>query len=180
MTAGGRTALVVVMREAEGILAPWRRRHLSSTVERGIPAHVTILFPFVAARDLDSGLVARIRELYDSIAPFRCELTSIGSFPGYAWLGPEPVDRFLDLMEIAFRAFPDLPPYGEADLDPIPHCTVGAADEPERLAEIVAEVRDGLGPELPISCNVEEVTILEELEDETWRERESVPLGGSG
>jgi 2'-5' RNA ligase len=177
---GGRTALVVVMREAEDVLAPVRRRHLRSTVDRGIPAHVTILFPFVQARDVGPTLVDRLRALFAPVEPFGCELARVDSFPGYAWLAPEPADRFLELMTIAHREFPDLPPYGDAAIDPIPHCTVGAADEPERLAEIVVDVRAALAPRLPIACAVEAVTILEELGDETWLERETVPLGRPG
>jgi 2'-5' RNA ligase len=165
------------MREAQHVLAPCRLRHLRSTVERGIPAHVTILFPFVPAHDLDRELFTRLGGLFAPVAPFRCELTSVDSFPGYAWLVPEPVERFLELMAITHGAFPDLPPYGEADIEPIPHCTVGAADDPERLAEIVGELRAALSPRLPIACEVEEVTILEELDAERWIQRESIPLG---
>ena len=177
MTEGGRTALVVVTREAERVLAPWRLRFLRATVERGIPAHVTVLFPFVAA-DRVEGTLPALRELYASVAPFTCELASVESFPGYAWLAPRPTERFLDLIAITCRAFPDYPPYGGLELEPIPHCTVGAEDDPARLGEIVAELREALGPTLPLRCRVDRVTLLEELPDATWLQRHAFPLAG--
>lgn len=177
MTEGGRTALVVVTREAERDLIAWRRRYLRDTVERGIPAHVTILFPFVPADRVDDTFPA-LRELYAPLVPFTCELASVESFPGYAWLAPRPAERFLDLIGITRRAFPDYPPYGELELEPIPHCTVGAEEDPARLDEIVAELRDTLGAELPLRCRVGAVTLLEELPDATWVERHAFPLAG--
>jgi 2'-5' RNA ligase len=178
VTAGGRTALVVVTREAEPVVSPWRLRYLRATVERGIPAHVTILFPFVPAGAVGAELAARLRDLYAPVEPFRCDLASVDSFPGYAWLSPEPAARFLELIAITRRAFPELPPYGDPDLAPVPHCTIGADDDPTRLDEIVAELRAGLDPQLPIRCKVEAITLLEELDDETWIERESFPFVG--
>ena len=41
------TALIVEVSEAEEAVHEWRARH-DSVAARGVPAHVTVLFPFVA------------------------------------------------------------------------------------------------------------------------------------
>ena len=176
MTSGGRTALVVVTPEAEAVLASWRHRYLRASVDRGIPAHITVLFPFVPARDVDAAVEQKLRTLYAAIAPFDYDLASVESFPGYAWLAPRPREPFLELMAHTRTAFPDHPPYGDPGLVPVPHCTVGASDEPERLASLVAELRSALDGQLPIRCRAAAVTVLEELDTGMWRERDRVPF----
>lgn len=178
MTVGGRTALVVVTREAEPVLAPSRRRHIGATVDRGIPAHITVLFPFVPALEVDAEISGALRALYAPVEPFAYDLASLESFPGYAWLAPDPGEPFLDLIAITRDAFPDLPPYGERDIAPVPHCTVGAAEDPDRLTALVAELQVELGAMLPIRCHAEAVTLLAERADETWFERRAFAFTG--
>ena len=174
-----RTALVVVASEAEPVVDPFRRRFLPAAVERGIPAHLTVLFPFVPADHLDEDIVAMLEALYAPLVPFAYQLVSVMSFPGVAWLAPEPSEPFVDLIARTTAAFPNLPPYGGAHSEPVPHCTVGDAERPERLDEIVAELRAELAPGLPIRCRCAAVTLLEELADGTWSTNRSFRLTGS-
>jgi 2'-5' RNA ligase len=179
VTTAGRTALVVVTPEAEAVLTPWRRRHLRATVDRGIPAHITVLFPFVPAADVDTAVEEVLRELYAAVPPFDYDLASVESFPGYVWLAPRPGAPFHDLIARTRAAFPGYPPYGDPELVPVPHCTVGAADDLGGLAAIVAELRPAFAGELPIRCRARAVTLLEERSDETWSARASFRLTGT-
>ena len=47
-----RTGLVVAVPAAEPLVADFRRRWHGDSVARGVPAHVTILFPFVTVEAL--------------------------------------------------------------------------------------------------------------------------------
>lgn len=175
-----RTALVVVAAEAEEALATWRRRFDPSAVERRIPAHLTVLFRLVPAATVDDGLLARLAELYAAVAPFSYELSRLESFPGVAWLAPEPAAPFHELIARARAAFPEHPPYGDPTLEPVPHCTVGVAEGPSQLAPVLAELRSGLAPLLPIRCEAPVVSLLEEHADATWSLRATIRLGGPG
>ena len=142
-----RTALVVVADAADEALAPWRRRFHAWSVERGIPAHLTILFPFVPAARVDADLLASLRALYAPVHAVRVRARPVESFPGVAWLAPEPAAPFLELIAATRAAFPDPPPYGDPTLEPVPHCTVGgdrATGRRRTLAAMLAELRDGL------------------------------------
>lgn len=174
-----RTALVVLAAEAEAPLLPWRRRYAASAVERRIPAHVTVLFPLVPAAEVDERLLSRLRDLYAPGAPFAYELARLESFPGVAWLAPEPTAPFDELIARTRAAFPAHPPYGDPTLDPVPHCTVGVAEE-AHLEPVLAGLRSGLVPLLPIRCVAREVSLLEEHPDGTWSLRAALPLEGKG
>lgn len=175
-----RTALVVVCAEADPVVAGWRRRFDSSAVERQLPPHITVLFPLVPAADVGARLLGELGSLYAPVAPFAYELATVEAFPGVAWLAPDPARPFRDLIERTRAAFPKHLPYGDPELEPIPHCTVGVAEDDARLETMVAELRSGLAPSLPIACTADAVWLLEERADTTWAPRASFPFGGSG
>ena len=173
------TALLVTTAEAEESLAAWRRRYLAETVRRQIPAHVTVLYPFARPDELTSELDDSLRELYASVDAFEYALTAVETFAGSAWLAPEPAAPFLALIELTRERFPAYPPYGDPDLEPIPHCTVGAAEEPEELESMYADLRAGLAPQLPIACRAVAVRLYRERDDGMWCEHAAYPLGGA-
>ena len=57
-----RSALIVAVPEAEPLVHEWRLRY--DNAELGIPAHVTLIFPFVPAEEIGEELVAELRELF--------------------------------------------------------------------------------------------------------------------
>ena len=175
-----RTALVVVRDEADPVVAGWRRRFDSSAVERRLPPHVTILFPLVPASDVGPRLLTDLGSLYAPVAPFAYALATVEAFPGVAWLAPDPSRAFRDLIERTRAAFTKHVPYGDPDLEPTPHCTVGVAEGDAELEAMVAELRSGLAPSLPIACTADAVWLLEERADATWARRASFRFGGSG
>ena len=168
---GGRSALVVVVPEAERVVSRWRRRFHSHAVERGIPPHITILFPFIPRGVPDDGVLQALRRLYGPLRPFGFDLVSVETFPTTAWLAPAPAAPFLDLVAITRAAYPEYPPYGDPELVPVPHCTVGTDDDSGVVGEMARELRAGLGPQLPIRCRAAELTLLEERPDQSWATR---------
>ena len=173
-----RTALVVVADAAEETLAPWRRRYNASAVERRIPSHVTILFPLVPAAEVDDELLSDLRGLYAPLAPFAYALSRIETFPGVAWLAPDPATPFDTLIERTRAAFPDRPPYGDQALEPVPHCTVGVTGDAQALEAMVRALRSGLRSATPIRCDATAVSLLQEHADGTWSTRATFPFHG--
>jgi 2'-5' RNA ligase len=174
-----RSALVVAAAEAEPVVDEWRLRYQRAAVEHGLPAHLTILFPFVRAAEIDDGLVTKLRRLYAPVRPFAYELASVASFPDAAWLAPVPAEPFHSLVDVARQAFPALPPYGDPEHVVVPHCTIGTDDDPGAVEAMVRELREGLGPRLPIRCHAAELVLLAEGADGTWARREAIPFDGA-
>jgi 2'-5' RNA ligase len=178
--ADRRSALVVVASEAEATVGEWRRRFQHESVERGIPPHITILFPFLPATAIDERVVARLERLYAPVQRFAYDLATVESFPDATWLAPVPADPFLDLIARTSGTFPDLPPYGDPGHVPVPHCTIGTDADPARVEAMLDELRARLGPKLPIRCRADEVVLVGEQADGRWERRASFPLDGRG
>jgi 2'-5' RNA ligase len=169
-----RTALSVVVPEAEPVVGDFRRR-FDPGAAKNVPPHVSLLFPFAPVASVDDALLDAVRRLYAGAAAFDFALTRVGRFARHVWLAPEPKERFVELIRLSCARFPEYPRYGgEFDgREPVPHLTVGEADDVEALAQ--AAERE-LGPHLPVRGSIGSVTLLEEQPDLTWAARAEFPL----
>jgi 2'-5' RNA ligase superfamily len=162
-----RTALIVPVPEAEPAVGAFRLEH-DPFAALGVPAHVTVLFPFAPPEAVDEEAVA---ELLGRFPAFDFVLDRIERFEdgeGAVWLHPEPSTPFVDLTAAVAQRWPDFPPYGGAFDGPIPHRTVSTG--PIDLA--VA---------LPIPCRARAVVLIEESEESgRWQERRVFPLRDQG
>ena len=115
----------------------------------GIPAHVTVLFPFVpAAQRRRRSLASAAARSTRRSTPFAYELARVETFPGYAWLAPEPAAPFLELIAATEPPFP-LPAVRRPDprAGAALHGRRGSDEDDDRgLAAMLAELRAGLGP----------------------------------
>ncbi|HEV8402363.1 MAG TPA: 2'-5' RNA ligase family protein [Candidatus Limnocylindrales bacterium] len=171
MTSDGAESAVVVRLPIPRALERIRqRRDVAAGV--GVPAHVTILYPFVDPDELDAGVRRELAAIAAGHAPFRARFDRVERWPGVVYLPPEPAAPFSRLIADLIAAFPDHPPYGGAFDEVIPHLTITeSADAP--LEEIAASAARWLPFERP-------VTRLEVLVEDgigRWHSRWRLPLG---
>lgn len=160
------------MPEAEPLVHQWRLRY--DNAELGIPAHITLLFPFVQAAELDKTLFGELRKLFATQPAISFSLTRLAEFPDETlWLAPEPAEPFRRLTTLILDRYPDYPPYEGIHDEVIPHLTVTSGE-----ASLRDELEAALTPHLPVRAEAREVVLLEEQADEHWRTRERFPLGG--
>jgi 2'-5' RNA ligase len=157
-----RTALIIAVPEAEALVGDWRERYDNASL--GIPAHVTLLFPFVPSEKVDDALLAELRELFAAQPAFSFSLPRVARFPEVAWLAPEPATPFRRLTELIYSRYPDYPPYEGVHDEIIPHLTVGVGD-----AALQDEIEAALRPQLPIDAEARHVTLLVEDDLGRWR-----------
>jgi hypothetical protein len=156
----GRTALIVLVPEADAAVADIRLRHDPSAA-CGVPVHVTVLFPFLDASETDS---EALRELFSAHAAFDFTLNRLERWDdGIVWLHPEPSQPFANLTAAVWRRWPECPPYAGTVDAVIPHLTI---------SETAIEVE----VELPIVSDASHVTLIEKAADGTWQTREAFPL----
>jgi 2'-5' RNA ligase len=169
-----RSAVVIALDEALPVLAAARRRLSPAEVEREIPLHLTLLFPFAPRDELDE-VVPVLAAVAAGHPAFELRLTAIGEFPGVVYAEPEPSAELGALMRAIWAAFPRWPPYGGTYDDPHPHVTlVTPADDRERDLALVALRREVT---LPMSTTVEVISVLEEREPDRWGVACELPLG---
>ncbi|MCD9879473.1 2'-5' RNA ligase family protein [Streptomyces guryensis] len=165
----GQTALVVPVPEAEPLVRPWRDR-FDPAARAGVPAHVTVLFPFLPASVVDAGTFADLDEIFGRHRSFEVRFEESGRFPGVCFLAPTPDAPFRRLTEAVVDRWPQAPPYG-GKYDPHPHLTVAQGQDDVTLDEIEA----GLRPALPFTARVPTVDLV--AHDGThWRHRGSFAL----
>ncbi|MCW2965197.1 MAG: hypothetical protein JWO17_2449 [Actinomycetia bacterium] len=158
-----RTALIVPVPEAEPQIGELRLAHDPSAA-LGVPAHVTILFPFLDAADLDDAAIA---DLMAEFPAFDFVLDRVERFPdGVTWLHPAPSLPFVDLTAAVWQRWPERPPYEGAYDEVIPHMTISESPIDVQL-------------ELPIVARAREVMLIEEDEPSgRWAARLHLPLLG--
>ena len=105
-------------------LERWRRRAVASAAD-GVPAHATMLFPFVAPERLDGTVRRVLAGVAARHAPIEHRLVGPQRWPGVTYAGLDPVEPFVALHRDLQAAFPAFPIYGPAfDLEFMPHVTV--------------------------------------------------------
>ena len=164
------SAAVVHVPAAEPVVGAWRRAH-TYDAPLGMPAHVTILYPFVARAEL-AGAEPRLAELVAGHEAFDATFARTAQFPELLYLEPEPAERFLRLTEAVTAAWPEHPPYEGAHEIVIPHLTVAESEDASLLDAIASE----LEPQLPIRQRVDAASLFVEGDDGRWREHSRLPL----
>lgn len=167
------SALYLEVPEAEPFVADLRRRWDPAGL--AVPAHVTILFPFLAPDAIDSSAHADLSRLFASVAPFELAFRRVGRFPDVVWLAPEPVERMAGLTEAVAKRWPSHPPYGGAFETVVHHLTVADGAPPDVLHRLERQ----LTAHLAIKTRVTHVT-LACREGGRWHEADRFGLTGPG
>lgn len=171
---GRRSALVVVADEVDPVVADLRRE-LDPSARLGVPAHVTVLFPFVACEAIDRGALSRLADLFASVPAFDHSFCRTDWFEhDVLWLASDADAQFRALTGLVADAFPEHPPYGGQFDDVVPHLTI--ADRGPLAAMRAAERR--LQPHLPIASSTCAITLLEEQHSGFWAPAATLALGG--
>lgn len=168
------SAFIVPVPEAEPHVATLRARH-DPAAALGIPAHVTILFPFMAPNHVTDAVLARARAIIALAEAFAFALADVRRFPQTLYLAPEPAEPFIGLTEALVRAFPEYPPYGGAFATVVPHVTVAHGDE-GRQADSERELRSSLARAGRISARCSDVVLIENSSGR-WQRMHAFPLG---
>jgi 2'-5' RNA ligase len=177
--AGSRpteTAIIVPVPAAEPVVGELRRQ-LDRAAAWGVPAHVTVLYPFVGPEQVDDGLVGRITELTRAVPAFDCTFGRCGWFGDEVlWLAPEPDRPFRDLTAAFTATFPEHPPYGGEYPEVVPHLTVGhrSSAAPAALRAAEADVTRWL----PLTARIDHATLIAGNDEPgSWHTVAVLPLG---
>jgi len=170
------TALICRVPESERFIARYRER-FDPSARRNVPAHVTILYPFMPPADVDAGVLAQLAAIASSIPRFQYRLTELRRFPVALYLAPQPDTGFAALTGAVYRDFPDFPPFEGKFPVVVPHVTVAHGDEPQ-LCEIEVELRIALASAGGVVARCEELVLIENSSGR-WEEMRSFALGAS-
>jgi 2'-5' RNA ligase len=153
-----QSALLLLVPAAELAVREHRAR-LDLAAREGVPAHFTVLYPFLPPSQIRDADLSALGRLFAGVSSFDFILDRIGWFgEQVVWLGPRDSEPFRALTVLTYRAFPDYPPYGGqyADGDVTPHLTIGHDADLDVLRAAADSVRE----HLPIGTRATEVTLM--------------------
>ena len=167
------SGLVVFVPEAEALVGSLRLQH-DESARLGVPAHVTVLFPFMEPALVTSAVLQECASVLASHRAFEFELRTVGRFPATAYLEPEPSRPFIAITRALERAFPAFPAFGGEFPDVVPHLTVahGNAADAESVASGLAASLHMHGPVRSVCASV----VLMENSSGRWRPMHVFPL----
>lgn len=153
-----KSAVIVPVPETDDLVAS-HRRTLSRNVTASIPAHVTVLYPFVPPSRICAGTIDGIEAALAGIAPFDCVFSQVKWFGDeVVWLEPEPDEHFRTLTRAVCERFPAHQPYAGEHPDTVPHLTVmdSRTGDPEGKRKAAAN----LATVLPVHARIERVRLV--------------------
>jgi hypothetical protein len=136
----GQSAVIVPVPDADSIVEGWRARY-DRSAPLGVPAHVTVVVPFVPEPLLTGDVIGELAVLVQETGAIEASFRGFAEFPGVLYMEPEPAEAFVGLTRRLMRRWPEYPPYeGQFGDDPIPHLTVAETPDPVLLDAIRADV----------------------------------------
>ncbi|MEO8272892.1 MAG: 2'-5' RNA ligase family protein [Chloroflexota bacterium] len=101
-----------------------RRTSVRDSIE-GVPAHLTMLYPFVHPALLGPAIRRGIASVAAASRPFEYRLVGSATWPDTVYVAVEPVAPFVELQRRLGAAFPDFPIYGtDPGFEFVPHVTI--------------------------------------------------------
>jgi 2'-5' RNA ligase len=174
------SALLIAVPAAEPAVGEYRAR-LDPSARDGVPAHLTVLYPFLPPPLIDDAVLASLAALFADFPAFAFALDRVGWFgDDVVWLGPRDGRPFRALTALAWEAFPAWAPYRGQYADVTPHLTIGQRGGLSALRAAAEAVR----PYLPVEATATEVTLMAGpspgtpgTEPGRWRDLATFPLG---
>jgi hypothetical protein len=154
------SALIIAVPEAEPLVKALRER-FDPSASQGIPAHITILYPFMPSQSITPAVLATLRELFAQFTAFEFTLPETQRFPDVLYLAPSPAEPFKALTQAVVERYPDYPPYGGAFAEVIPHLTLAGEIEAAQFDNIEREFMQQHGSQLPVKAKAGEVLLIE-------------------
>ena len=169
-----KSAIVIPFPEVDDVVDSWRRL-LDPAQVRGIPAHVTVLFPFVHPTDLSTDVLNVLEAHFSKASSFNVVFDSTAWFENrVVYLEPKPEQQFRTMTKQLLRAFPSCLPYGGKFADPIPHLTLGDGAPLESLLKAEVAVRD----RFPIETKAKVAWLMTGgMGPSSWSLRQNFPFG---
>jgi 2'-5' RNA ligase len=168
------SAVIVAVPAAEPAVGEFRAA-LDRAAGWGVPAHVTVVYPFLPPDRLGPAELQRLGDAVRSVPAFAVSFTEVRWFDdAVVWLAPDPPDGFRALTDAVWGAFPECPPYGGEHDGSTPHLTIGHDADAADLAAAGAAV----AARLPITAAVGAAHLLHgRPAPGAWRTVAELPLG---
>lgn len=161
------SAFAVKVPAAEHLVGDLRHRY-DATAAQGVPAHITVLVPFMDPALIGAEVLQRAQQALSRTPAFDFTLREVGRFPETAYLAPEPAAPFIEMTLALAEAFPEFPPYGGEHDSVVPHLSVAHGSAADADAAAI-ELQSRLIASGAVRAACTEVTLMENSSG-NWRD----------
>ena len=151
----GQTGVVIPVPETDALLASVAAR-FPGVVREGVPSHVSVQYPFLAAGELDDRVTGTLAELFAGQRPMPVTFAECRRRGGFVYLRPDPIDRLVELTTQVRQRWPEMAPSGGLDDEVGPHVTVAMRASEQDATTIEREIIAAL----PISTELREAWLV--------------------
>lgn len=165
------TALFLVLPEIEEFARPYRQLHTPDGAA-GLPAHITLLCPFVPGAEENAEVRQKLATVAALLHPFSLDLSRLDIFPEprVLFLDPIPREPILAMIRVIMDAFPGVKPYdGVIPIEELrPHATLAVCPDNAQMNSLKADIRAKLPTFAPLLALVDAVYLAARIDGE-WR-----------
>lgn len=169
------TAVLLAVPEAEPLVHDWRGAGDPSAAH-GVPAHVTLLHPFLPSAQVDAGVLAELKWFFQGVDAFDVAFDKVGRFEGegVVYLAPSG-PALTELSRALCRRWPECPPYAGAIPvdDVIAHLTIVRTDD----RGLRQRAGDAVSPQLPLVARIATASLWACDDDGEWSQQQTFALG---
>ena len=151
--------IIVPVLNAEPIVGKWGKKY-DPVALHGIPAHVTLLYPFLDPQYITSDILAKLGDVFFKVHKFSFTLTRIDTFPGVVYLEPTPKENFVQITQDLVKTFPANPAYGGKYPEIHPHLTLAQIQNIGETDKVEAEIATDILGKLPLTAVAEEAWLM--------------------
>ncbi|MFI5930570.1 2'-5' RNA ligase family protein [Actinoplanes sp. NPDC051494] len=169
-----QTALIIPVPAAEPAVAH-HRAHLDRAASWGVPAHITVVHPFLPPDDITPEVITTLQAITTAHPLPAITLTRTAWFGDtVVWLAPDPAQPLITLTEAITTAFPRALPYGGAFPEVVPHLTI-AHDHPR---PVLAQAATDVEAHLPLTAHITALHLIQGTPEPgpNWHTRHAFPL----
>jgi len=170
-TGVGESAIIVPIAVPVGIVR--LRDRMDPSAAQGVPAHVTLIYPFMPVERLKDDVRRTIERIVVAEPAFTVSFSAVARWTNVIYLPPEPAEPFRRLTTALAASFPDYPPYEGAHEQVVPHLTV-AQDVSD---DYYAAAEHALPAYLPLRDVVREAWLIGHSPAQPWHTLWRLPLG---
>jgi 2'-5' RNA ligase len=166
-----QSSLIVPIPDAESVVAELRQKY-DPAAALGVPAHITLLYPFVTP-PVPTAILMELAALFGDVSPLSLRFAKTGRFPHTIYLELDDDRAILEIVDRLVTRWPEHPPYGGLHRRIIPHLTIA-----DKLtdAELLDDVERRARATLPFETRVLETWLMTSDELGQWSRAAVFPL----
>lgn len=168
-----KTSIDIIFPEIDELLGGWRKKTIELS-QRGVPPHISIVYPWLNA-PLNQEDITAIEKILSSEKIFIIEFISIEKFEnGVVYLALSNSENIRKIQKNIMNKYSGIKMYDGMIKNPIFHLTIAKLNNNEDIK--FKKIKEEIAKFLPLKKEIKKITIMVEDENECWSNYKHIKL----